>query len=158
METIVSEIRRRTSTLSPISHLADAVHAVQVDAVPRVNLGGRKKSNSGASSIRSRVLPSPEENDRGEDIRSVLQNASYCVKTLLALGGPGPSPVVGPNSASSSTYPTDTDVDRTRAEYMTRLTHAMQRNVRVRYELNAYELLQWCVARIPTEAARSWLA
>ncbi|KZO96980.1 hypothetical protein CALVIDRAFT_480721 [Calocera viscosa TUFC12733] len=72
-----------------------------------------------------------------EDFKSALQSARACVAQLAELGraagpgqgaGPGPGPGVGVGQG-----------EHTRLAYLARLTEVLQRNVRVRYELEVGE-------------------
>jgi rapamycin-insensitive companion of mTOR len=78
-----------------------------------------------------------------DTIQTALQNASVLVKSLLNIGRPGSSPVFNTASSSASTSSAhDQQTDRTRIDYMNRLTNAIQRNIRVRYELDASEVVR----------------
>lgn len=77
----------------------------------------------------------------GEDSRTALTNASACIKSLLALArGNATSPIS--STGGSSSAPAVVDIDRQRIEMMTKLVSILQRNIRVRFELNVPDVMQ----------------
>jgi rapamycin-insensitive companion of mTOR len=79
-----------------------------------------------------------------DDFRSALSHASNCIKTLAstARSSMSPNTTSPPSSAGHSTSSGPADIDRTRIEIMNTLVANLQRNLRVRYELNVPELVQ----------------
>jgi rapamycin-insensitive companion of mTOR len=79
-----------------------------------------------------------------DSIQTALQNASVLVRSLLSLGRSSSSPVLNthPSSSNVALPPHhDAQSDRSRTEYMNRLAGAIQRNIRVRYELDPSEVI-----------------
>lgn len=77
----------------------------------------------------------------------MLQNASNCVSNLLSLPRQNMLPQTTPG-ASSSTDPLTSNIpeaDRPWIDTMSRLTAVLQKNLRVRYELNLADIVQACV-------------
>jgi hypothetical protein len=98
------------------------VRRVQVIQMPYINLN-----------VRSTV----------DDFSTALQNATSCLKALVSLSRNVSSPApTSPSSSSSSNVNTEEQTAAARIEVMTRLTSILQRNVRVRYEINMGELVQ----------------
>jgi hypothetical protein len=85
-------------------------------------------------------------NLRSDDFRSALFHASNSIKTLSLLARPAAhSPGLTSASSASGHSPATTnptDVDRTRIDTMAKLITILQRNMRVRYELNIEDLAQ----------------
>ena len=78
-----------------------------------------------------------------DDLRTSLNYASNCIKALLSAGGrPATSPASPASTSSISPAASTNDPDRTRIDIMKRLGGVLQRNMRVRYELNFAELIQ----------------
>lgn len=79
-----------------------------------------------------------------EDFRTALQQASGYIRALhrLASHSGSVSPTDSPSSSSLPSAPTDADIDRMRVEAMNQLTSVLQRNLRVRYEINIPDVVQ----------------
>lgn len=87
-----------------------------------------------------------------EDFRSAMQQANSCIKSLLSLSRQTAplqsSAALSPStSPSSSALPNPTsanlvELNRSRIDAMTRLIGVLQRNLRVRYELDIAEVVQ----------------
>lgn len=92
--------------------------------------------------------------DDRDDFRTVLQQASVYVKTLTSVGRSFSSPSASPSSSSSSGPPSghEEQANRTRIDAMAKLITILQRNLRVRYELNVAQVVQ---AVIPALSDRS---
>ncbi|KAF7968453.1 hypothetical protein HWV62_30533 [Athelia sp. TMB] len=83
-----------------------------------------------------------------DDLRTSLNYASNCIKALLSAGGrPATSPASPASTSSISPAASTADPDRTRIDIMKRLGGVLQRNMRVRYELNFAELIQSSLTR-----------
>ncbi|KAF7365155.1 hypothetical protein MVEN_00387000 [Mycena venus] len=93
------------------------------------------------------------EDKSREDFRTALNNASTCIKSLSALAR---NNATSPSAGSSSTSPTinAADVDRQRVEVMTQLVSILQRNLRVRYELNLTEVMQAVLPALADKASQ----
>ncbi|KAI0052718.1 hypothetical protein FA95DRAFT_1553382 [Auriscalpium vulgare] len=93
-------------------------------------------------------------NDDRDDFRTVLQQASGYIKTLASLGRSYASPSTSPSSSSmpSGSIYKDVETTRARVEAMTKLIAILQRNLRVRYELDVAQVVQ---AAIPALSDRS---
>ncbi len=77
-----------------------------------------------------------------EDFRTALQEAMGYLRTLHKLAGPNPlSPPTSPSS-SNLTIPSETELNKTRVDTMNRLINVLQRNLRVRYDLNVPDVVQ----------------
>ncbi|KAH9936411.1 Rapamycin-insensitive companion of mTOR, N-term-domain-containing protein [Fomitopsis serialis] len=100
--------------------------------------------------------------EAAEDFRSAMQQANSCMRTLLssyrstpaAPSPSGASPSTSPSSSvmSSVTVANGGDLERARVEAMTRLVTVLQRNLRVRYELEVEEVVK---AVLPSLSDRS---
>ncbi|KII86754.1 hypothetical protein PLICRDRAFT_43412 [Plicaturopsis crispa FD-325 SS-3] len=124
--------------------------------------GPRKKSTSsgsGVSTKRKFVGQGPPtakaraniEDKDSDDFRTALNHATSYVKALNNMGRtPATPPAASPSSSSTST-PGEASSDRSRIDAMTKLIGIMQRNLRVRYELNIVDLVH---AVIPALADR----
>lgn len=82
-----------------------------------------------------------------DDFRTALHHASNHIKSLSALGrsvptSPPPSATSSSSNSSQLQPLSSAEVDRQRIDTMSKLTKILQRNLRVRYELNAEELIQ----------------
>ncbi|KAF8139513.1 Rapamycin-insensitive companion of mTOR, N-term-domain-containing protein [Mycena galopus ATCC 62051] len=88
-----------------------------------------------------------------EDFRTALSNASSHLKSLSALArGNVNSPTAGSSSTPSAA--TTADVDRQRVEIMTQLVSILQRNLRVRYELNVNEIMHAVIPALADKASQ----
>ncbi|KAH9841656.1 Rapamycin-insensitive companion of mTOR, N-term-domain-containing protein [Rhodofomes roseus] len=99
--------------------------------------------------------------EAAEDFRSAMQQANSCMRTLLSshrsASAPSPSGASPSTSPSSSAMPNVTaanggDLERARVEAMMRLVTVLQRNLRVRYELDVDEVVK---AVLPSLSDRS---
>lgn len=79
-----------------------------------------------------------------DDSRTVLQQASAYIRALSSIGRPHASPSTSPSTSSIPASPPghDNDGTRLRIEAMTRLITILQRNLRVRYELDVAQVVQ----------------
>ncbi|KAI0061413.1 hypothetical protein BV25DRAFT_1900415 [Artomyces pyxidatus] len=105
-------------------------------------------------SISHRIEQHRRVPDDRDDFRTALQLASGYIKTLASLGRSPTSPASSP---SSSTLPAnslykDVETTRARVDAMTKLIGILQRNLRVRYELDVAQVVQ---AAIPALSDRS---
>jgi hypothetical protein len=83
-----------------------------------------------------------------EDFKTALHQANMYLNNLLSSGRQPQSPTTSVASSSSRQNPLqaeDPELDRTRITYMTKLTAILQRNLRVRYEMNTSEVVRACV-------------
>lgn len=82
----------------------------------------------------------------GDDFRTALHNTQMHVKTLASLAKLTPAaPAAAVSGSSPTTTPSSShspEIDRQRIETMTKLIDVLQRNLRVRYELNLAEVVQ----------------
>ncbi|KAH9950606.1 Rapamycin-insensitive companion of mTOR, N-term-domain-containing protein [Amylocystis lapponica] len=129
--------------------------------------GARKKSNESGNSKRKFTGPPLTQNagtSAADDFRSAMHQANSYIKSLFVLSRPVTSssllaPPVPPASASpsSSTSPKpavadEAELNRARIDTMTRLIGVLQRNLRVRYELDIAEVVN---AVLPSLADRA---
>ncbi|PCH40022.1 hypothetical protein WOLCODRAFT_136614 [Wolfiporia cocos MD-104 SS10] len=130
-----------------------------------VSRGKRKHSND--SSVHPFARPSLAHNLKRhsnsaerDDFRSAMQLANADIRTLLSLSSRGtPSQATSSTlgSPSSSTMPQpasadETELDRARIDAMSHFITILQRNLRVRYELDVGEVVQ---AVLPSLSDRS---
>ncbi|KAJ7675763.1 Rapamycin-insensitive companion of mTOR, N-term-domain-containing protein [Mycena polygramma] len=96
------------------------------------------------------------EDKSREDFRTALNNASTCIKSLAALARANVVSPVSGASGSSSAPPivNAADVDRQRVEIMTKLVSILQRNLRVRYELNLTDVMQAVIPALADKASQ----
>ncbi|KAF7965609.1 hypothetical protein HWV62_33461 [Athelia sp. TMB] len=100
----------------------------------------RRPTGQGSS---ENAKPKEDSSDDKDDLRTSLNYASNCIKALLSAGGrPATSPASPASTSSISPAVSTADPDRTRIDIMKRLGGVLQRNMRVRYELNFAELIQ----------------
>ena len=85
--------------------------------------------------------------DCPDDFQTAMQQASGYIKTLSS-GRSVPSPATSPSLSTALPSASD-DVDKIRIDAMKRLTTVLQRNLRVRYELNVAQVVQAYV-RLPS--------
>ncbi|KAJ7095819.1 Rapamycin-insensitive companion of mTOR, N-term-domain-containing protein [Mycena belliarum] len=148
----------REQVVSELDMAQARIEAIQ----RRIDLQSKPKPSHVSGSTRRKFLAGQTarsgrddgDDNSGEDFRTVLSNASACIKSLAALSR---GAVTSPNSnvaGSSSTLPSATvnDPDRQRIEVMTKLVSILQRNLRIRYELNLPDVMQ---AVIPALADKS---
>ncbi|KAI0073477.1 hypothetical protein K474DRAFT_1666532 [Panus rudis PR-1116 ss-1] len=89
-----------------------------------------------------------------DDFRTSMQQATAYIKTLNSLNRPGTlSPAtIASSSSTSPSASQHADVSRTRIDTMNQLTGVLQRNLRVRYDINVSEVVQ---AILPALSDRS---
>ncbi|KAI9064633.1 hypothetical protein FKP32DRAFT_1648919 [Trametes sanguinea] len=106
-----------------------------------------------------------EEGSERDDFRSAMHQANNAVKTLLYLSrqqshhqmnSSAPSPSTSP---STSTLPnpataTEAELNRARVETMAKLIHILQRNLRVRYELDVAEVVHAVLPSLADKATK----
>ncbi|KAG1745997.1 Rapamycin-insensitive companion of mTOR, N-term-domain-containing protein [Suillus paluster] len=111
----------------------------------------RRKFAGQAPPVGVRFRADSDDRDRDrDDFRTALAQANACLKSLNSLSRPvtSPPPASSPSSTSSISA---ADSDRSKIDIMNRLVCILQRNLRVRYELNLPEVVQ---AIIPALADR----
>ncbi|KAI0346017.1 hypothetical protein BDW22DRAFT_1353679 [Trametopsis cervina] len=121
--------------------------------------GGRNAAQT-SEGIRRRFQGVPlnalkprDDVEEREDFRTALQEAMAHLRALRKLSGPNAlSPPTSPSSSDLSTAPNDAELHRLRVETMNHLINVLQRNLRVRYELNIPDVIQ---AVIPALADRA---
>lgn len=83
-------------------------------------------------------------NIASDSIQTVIQNTSVLVQALQHLGHPGSSSAL--RTTASMSNPTasgnGSQQDRARMEHTLKLTHALQRHVRLKYEMDMDELIR----------------
>ncbi|KAJ7600701.1 Rapamycin-insensitive companion of mTOR, N-term-domain-containing protein [Mycena floridula] len=83
-----------------------------------------------------------DADERGEDFRTSLHTAQNCIASLVALGRPPQASSPSATASSSTGPPSLPEDDQKWIEIMTKLVTIMQRNLRVRYEMNVAEVVQ----------------
>ncbi|THH23167.1 hypothetical protein EUX98_g8011 [Antrodiella citrinella] len=116
--------------------------------------GPRKRAESG--SLRRKfyggdIQVASRHNEDRDDFRSALHQASMHLKTLHTLSRNNTSSASLPSSSSSSVL-SDAEISRARVDAMAQLTGVLQRNLRVRYEVNLADVVQ---AALPALAEKS---
>ncbi|KAJ7672758.1 Rapamycin-insensitive companion of mTOR, N-term-domain-containing protein [Mycena rosella] len=147
---VMSELDMAQSKIEAIQRRID----IQTKPPPKtLNVSGSTRRRFIAGQT-ARTGRDDGDDKSGEDFRTALANASSCIKSLAALArGPVTSPVS--STAGSSSAPSSgnvADIDRQRIEIITKLVSILQRNLRVRYELNLPDVMQ---AVIPALADHS---
>ncbi|KAJ7505263.1 Rapamycin-insensitive companion of mTOR, N-term-domain-containing protein [Mycena galericulata] len=149
----------REQVMSELDMAQGKIEAIQ----KRIEIQTKAKSANVSGSTRRKFLanqsarPKDDADDKsGDDFRTALNNASACIKSLAALArGSVTSP--NANSAGSSSLPSPVnvaDVDRQRIELMTKLVTILQRNLRVRYELNLTDVMQAVIPALADKASQ----
>ncbi|KAI0036452.1 Rapamycin-insensitive companion of mTOR, N-term-domain-containing protein [Vararia minispora EC-137] len=87
-----------------------------------------------------------EERQRNDhdDFRTILKQASSLIMTLAAAGNPSASPSTSPGTSSSplADATSDAEANRSRADSMGKLITILQKNLRVRYELDVAQVVK----------------
>ncbi|KAH0832008.1 Rapamycin-insensitive companion of mTOR, N-term-domain-containing protein [Lanmaoa asiatica] len=89
-----------------------------------------------------------DDRDR-DDFRTALNQANSYLKSLVTISRPSSSTLTMISSSSTSTGPTNFELDKARIDVMNKLVSILQRNLRVRYELSMSELVQASVQSLP---------
>ncbi|CCL99718.1 uncharacterized protein FIBRA_01740 [Fibroporia radiculosa] len=95
-----------------------------------------------------------------DDFRSAMQQASSCLRKLVSLSrsphsGISTSPSTSPSSSTSAPEnATDADLSRARIDTMSQLIDILQRNMRVRYELDVGEVVQAVLPSLSDRASK----
>ncbi|KAJ7761527.1 Rapamycin-insensitive companion of mTOR, N-term-domain-containing protein [Mycena maculata] len=148
----------REQVMSELDMAQGKIEAIQ----KRIEIQTKAKTANVSGSTKRKFLanqtarPKDDGDDKtGEDFRTALNNASTCIKSLAALArGTATSPI--PNTAASSSAPpiNGADMDRQRIELMTKLVAILQRNLRVRYELNLADVMQAVIPALADKASQ----
>lgn len=88
-----------------------------------------------------------------DDFRTALNQANSYLKSLATTSRLSPSTLTIVSSSSISADATNSEVDKARIDIMNKLVNLLQRNLRVRYELNVPELVQASVPFPPVSMA-----
>ncbi|KAK0504126.1 Rapamycin-insensitive companion of mTOR, N-term-domain-containing protein [Armillaria luteobubalina] len=143
---VESELDMAKSRIEAITNRRQDIQS-SIDKGKQVNGAAamKKRKNFQAGHSPSPAKPVKEDiDDKGDDFRTMLQNASNCVSNLLLLARSNMLPQTTPG-ASSSTDPLTSNIpeaDRPWIDAMSRLTAVLQKNLRVRYELNLADIVQ----------------
>ncbi|EKM51823.1 uncharacterized protein PHACADRAFT_199326 [Phanerochaete carnosa HHB-10118-sp] len=128
----------------------------KIDAIQKKieshNTRGVRRAANGSESAKRKFNGTPlaglsvktkDDTEEREDFRTALQQASSYIRTLHKLSSQSGtrSPPDSPSS-SNPTAPTDSEISRMRIEAMNQLTNVLQRNLRVRYEMNIPDVVQ----------------
>ncbi|KAK7048427.1 Rapamycin-insensitive companion of mTOR, N-term-domain-containing protein [Favolaschia claudopus] len=148
----------REQVMSELDMAQEKIESVQ----KRIDtLSENKPKLNVSSSTRRRFLaeqagrsPRDDADDKSrEDFRTALNNASSCVRSLTMLNrGNIASPTGG--SSSSTSAVNSTELDRQRVEILTQLVSILQRNLRVRYELNITDVMQAVIPALADKASQ----
>ncbi|KAF9221011.1 hypothetical protein BS17DRAFT_786363, partial [Gyrodon lividus] len=113
--------------------------------------GKRRKNGLGPTTKRKFAGQAPpatvrfrsdsDDRDR-DDSRTALNQANSYIKSLVSLARSSVSPPPAPLSSSNVTGSANSDQDRARIDMMNKFVSLLQRNLRVRYEINVSELVQ----------------
>ncbi|KAK0487570.1 Rapamycin-insensitive companion of mTOR, N-term-domain-containing protein [Armillaria novae-zelandiae] len=143
---VESELDMARSRIEAITNRRQDIQS-SIDKGKQINGAAamKKRKNFQAGHSPSPAKPVKEDmDDKGDDFRTMLQNASNCVSNLLLLARSNMLPQTTPG-ASSSTDPLTSNIpeaDRPWIDAMSRLTAVLQKNLRVRYELNLADIVQ----------------
>ncbi|KAJ7107266.1 Rapamycin-insensitive companion of mTOR, N-term-domain-containing protein, partial [Mycena crocata] len=150
----------REQVMSELDMAQGKIEAIQ----KRIDIQSKAKALNVSGSTRRKFLagqaarPGKDDGDdkSGEDFRTALNNASTCIKSLAALArGNATSPVSSATGSSSAPPPVNTaDIDRQRIDLITRLVSILQRNLRVRYELNLADVMQAIIPALADKASQ----
>lgn len=100
----------------------------------------RRKFAGQVPPVGVRFRADSDDRDR-DDFRTTLAQANACIKSLNSLSRPITSPLPAPSPSSTSNI-SAADNDRSRVDIMNRFVSILQRNLRVRYEINLPEVIQ----------------
>ncbi|CDO75419.1 hypothetical protein BN946_scf184916.g3 [Trametes cinnabarina] len=153
----------RSKVESELATAKQKIHAIEQSMEFFSDRGSRKRHHdlnvNGKRKFTGQPLQAAtvwkEEGSERDDFRSVMHQANSTIKTLLYLSrqqsqshSSAPSPSTSP---STSTLPnpataSETELNRARIETMSKLTNLLQRNLRVRYELDVAEVVHASIA------------
>ncbi|KAJ7644182.1 Rapamycin-insensitive companion of mTOR, N-term-domain-containing protein [Roridomyces roridus] len=130
----------------------------KIDAInKRIEIQTKAKTPSVSGSTRRRFVanqsakPKEDTDEKsGDDFRTALSNASSCIASLAALSRPNPSSPSSP----APVFPSPADTDRQRVELMTKLVAIIQRNMRVRYEVNLPDVMRAVIPALADKASQ----
>ncbi|KAJ7175920.1 Rapamycin-insensitive companion of mTOR, N-term-domain-containing protein [Mycena filopes] len=149
-EQVLSELDMAQSKIEGIQRRMDQLTETKSKSNHHVSGSTRKKFLAGQSARPGR---DDVDDKSGEDFRSALSNANTCIKSLAALARGN---VTSPTAGSSSAPPpiNGADIDRQRVEIITKLVSILQRNLRVRYELNLTDVMQAVIPALADKASQ----
>ncbi|KAJ7819414.1 Rapamycin-insensitive companion of mTOR, N-term-domain-containing protein [Mycena olivaceomarginata] len=146
----MSELDMAQGKIEAIQNHIETLTQIKPKSHPNVSSSTRRKFLAEQTARPGR--DDPDDKSR-EDFHTALNNASTCIKSLSILArNNATSP-----SASSSSSPqaaNAADVDRQRVEIMTQLVSILQRNLRVRYELNLTDVVQAVIPALADKASQ----
>ena len=88
-----------------------------------------------------------------DDYRTAKQQAMNLLRTLLSYTRNTVSPTLASSSAGPAPPATEADLEKARVETMNRLITVLQRNVRVRFEMNMEELVTGVIPSLSDHAS-----
>lgn len=113
------------------------------NGAPLNALKPRNEAEERGKYIFSRLLDVHSTNELAEDFRTALQEAMGYLRSLHKLSGPTPlSPSTSPSTSNITSATNDHELDRLRVDTMNHLIGVLQRNLRVRYDLNIPDVVQ----------------
>ncbi|KAI0322355.1 Rapamycin-insensitive companion of mTOR, N-term-domain-containing protein [Amylostereum chailletii] len=93
--------------------------------------------------------------DDKDDFRTALQQASSYIKLLASAGRSHASPSTSPSTSSAPDgLMTDVDIARARTDAMSKLTVILQRNLRVRYEVDVAKVVQAVIPALSDQSSQ----
>ncbi|VDC00682.1 unnamed protein product [Peniophora sp. CBMAI 1063] len=105
-----------------------------------------------------RKIEERQKRDVEQDgFRTALQQASSYIRVLASAGSRAPTSPSASPTASSSSIPdatTDAEANRIRADAMTQLIVVLQRNLRVRYELDVAQVVKVVLPALSTRSTQ----
>ncbi|TFK40828.1 Rapamycin-insensitive companion of mTOR, N-term-domain-containing protein [Crucibulum laeve] len=111
-------------------------------------------SSSSANGRSARDGRDGEEKNALDDSRTTLNNAINCIRELESLSRPPLPPSSSSTGSASLASSAANEADRKRIEVMSRLIDILQRNLRVRYELNISEVLQAVIPALADKCSK----
>ncbi|KAJ7044185.1 Rapamycin-insensitive companion of mTOR, N-term-domain-containing protein [Mycena alexandri] len=153
-EQVMSELDMAQNKIESIQRRMEQLTETKAKTNHHVSGSTRKKFLAGQSARPGR---DDVEDKSGEDFRTALGNASTCIKSLAALARGNVTSPVASSAGSSSSAPAPisaADIDRQRVEIITKLVSILQRNLRVRYELNLADVMQAVIPALADKASQ----
>ncbi|KAI8986238.1 Rapamycin-insensitive companion of mTOR, N-term-domain-containing protein [Trametes punicea] len=160
----------RSQVESELATAKQKIQAIEKSMEYFSDRGARKRNNDINGHAKRKFTGQPlqptvgwkEEASERDDFRSAMHQANSAIKTLLYLSRQSPpsSTASSPStSPSTSTLPnpvtaTEAELSRARIETMNKLINVLQRNLRVRYELDVGEVVHAILPSLADKATK----
>ncbi|KAF8133736.1 Rapamycin-insensitive companion of mTOR, N-term-domain-containing protein [Boletus edulis] len=109
----------------------------------------KRKFAGQAPPASARFRADSDDRDR-DDFRTALNQANSYLKSLASTS----RPTFSAPSSSTSPSPTNSEMDKARIDIMNKLVNLLQRNLRVRYELNGSDLVQAVIPSLSDKSSK----